>query len=150
MSEATAFFFAHPFWVWLAFAAVLLVAELHSGSGWLLWPAACAGLVALLTAFVPIDTPVAVLIFALTTVVATFISRRLMKPSAHRSDINEPSLRVVGHHGMVVSAFVNGAGRVFVDGKEWAAEAEEGSAPLPQQRVEVTAVKGATLRVKTA
>ncbi|MDB5431480.1 MAG: hypothetical protein JWP35_2596 [Caulobacter sp.] len=150
MPDAIAYLMTHPFWGWLALGAILLAVELHTGSGWLLWPAACAAAVALLVAFVPMSGPVAVLIFAGLTIVSTIISRRMMKPVPDRSDINDPLVRLVGHHGMAVSAFVNGAGRVFVDGKEWAAETESGLAPDPQQKVEVTGVKGAILRIRAA
>lgn len=150
MPDAIAYLLTHPSWGWLALGAILLAAELHTGSGWLLWPAACAAAVALLVAFVPMSGPVAVLIFAGLTIVSTIISRRMMKPVPDRSDINDPLVRLVGHHGLAVSAFVNGAGRVFVDGKEWAAETESGLAPDSQQKVEVTGVKGAILRVRAA
>jgi membrane protein implicated in regulation of membrane protease activity len=148
MQDAANFVFAHPFWGWLALGAVLLAAELATGSGWLLWPAACAGLVALLTAFVPISTPIAVVIFAVLTIVTTIISRRMIGPPPPHSDLNDPLGRIVGHHGTAVSAFVNGAGRVFVDGKEWAAQAEPDATPSPEQRIEVTGVEGTILRVR--
>jgi membrane protein implicated in regulation of membrane protease activity len=150
MSEAAAFLLANPFWVWLAIGAVVLAAEVHTATGWLLWPAACAGLVALITLVRPLGLPIEALVFALTTVVSTVISRRFIKPAPKSSDINEPSTRVVGHHGLAVSAFVNGEGRVFVDGKEWAAEADPEAQPAVQQRIEVTAVNGARLRVRLA
>ncbi|EJL25398.1 hypothetical protein PMI01_04370, partial [Caulobacter sp. AP07] len=34
------FYMTHPFWVWLAVAAIFLAAEVATGTGWLLWPAA--------------------------------------------------------------------------------------------------------------
>jgi hypothetical protein len=148
MHDAASYVFAHPFWGWLALGAVLLAAELATGSGWLLWPAACAGLVALLTAFVPISAPIAVVIFAVLTIVTTIISRRMMGPPPPHSDLNDPTGRIVGHHGMAVTAFVNGAGRVFVDGKEWAAETDADATPMLEQRVEVTGVNGAILKVR--
>ena len=36
-------YLSHPAWAWAASAAVLLAVELVTGSGWLLWPAASAG-----------------------------------------------------------------------------------------------------------
>ena len=38
----------HPFWAWIALAGALLALEVATGSGWLLWPAASAAIVALL------------------------------------------------------------------------------------------------------
>ena len=46
MGNLDAFWLTHPFWGWLALGAVLLVTELMTGSGWLLWPAAAAAVVA--------------------------------------------------------------------------------------------------------
>jgi hypothetical protein len=47
-----------------------------------------------------------------------------------------------------VGAFASGQGRVFVEGKEWAAEAE-GDSPAAGDRVEVTGIQdGASLRVR--
>ena len=46
MDHAQAFFFAHPFWAWMAIGGVFLIAELMTGSGWLLWPAGAAADVA--------------------------------------------------------------------------------------------------------
>ncbi len=43
------FYAAHPLWSWMIVAGVLLAAEVATGSGWLLWPAASAALVGLLT-----------------------------------------------------------------------------------------------------
>ena len=36
------FYLGHPMWVWLAVGALLLAAEVATGSGYLLWPAASA------------------------------------------------------------------------------------------------------------
>ena len=41
-------YLTHPFWVWLAVGAIFLAAEVPTASGYLLWPAASAGAVAVL------------------------------------------------------------------------------------------------------
>ena len=66
-------------------------------------------------------------------------------------DINDNVGRLVGKEGVAVTGFINGEGRVFIDGKEWAAVTETG-APLPllDQKIEVTEAKGSILRVKAA
>lgn len=149
MAEAAIHFLSQPMWAWLALGAVLLTVELSTGSGWLLWPAACAGFMGLLVAFVDMSPLTAMLIFAAITAISTIISRRMIRLHPAEPDINDPLLRIVGHHGTAVAAFHNGAGRVFVDGKEWAAEAE-GAAPKAEQKVEVTGVNGAILKVRSA
>jgi membrane protein implicated in regulation of membrane protease activity len=141
---------AHPLWAWLAVAAVFLSAELVTGSGWLLWPAASAALVAVLTLVLPLPASRDIIAFALITIVATFLGRRFMPRRAlSGDDVNEAAGRLIGHKGRVASGFEAGAGRVFVDGKEWSAELE-GQVPVdPGGEVEVTAlIGGARLRVR--
>jgi hypothetical protein len=142
----------HPFWVWAAVAAALLAIEVMTGSGYLLWPAAAAAVVALLTGL-RLGAPVEVLIFAALTIVTTLAARRFL-PSPLRPkgpDINDPHNRIVGRQGLAASAFMGGHGRVFVDGKEWAAELEEGGELAVGAHVRVTGVlSGASLKVRQA
>jgi len=152
MFDPTAIYVSHPFWVWIAFGAAILAIEVATGSGWLLWPAASAAVVAVLVAFTSVTLPLAMLIFALLTIVSTLLARRYLPRSvtAHGHDINDQVNRLIGHHGVAVAAFAGKAGRVFIDGKEWAAELDEGDALAAGSRVEVVAVAGARLRVKEA
>jgi hypothetical protein len=152
MFDPTEIYLSHPFWVWIAFAAALLAIEVASGSGWLLWAAASAAVVAVLAGFAAISLPLAMLAFALLTIVSTLLARRYLPRSVTDPghDINDQEGRLVGHHGVAVAAFAGRAGRVFIDGKEWAAELEEGDGLAAGSRVEVVAVAGARLRVKGA
>ena len=152
MFDPTELYLSHPFWVWIAFAAAILAVEVATGSGWLLWPAAAAAVVAVLAEFTPISAPLALVVFALLTIVSTLLARRYLPRSvtAHGHDINDQVNRLVGHHGVAVAAFAGRVGRVFIDGKEWAAELDEGDALEAGSRVEVVAVAGARLRVRGA
>ena len=143
---------AHPFRIWLAVAAVLLAAEVATTTGWLLWPAACAVVVAALTVVLGGNVAVAVAVFAVLTIVSTLTARRYLPKnlSGDGPDINDNVGRLVGHVGMAVSAFENGRGRVFIDGKEWAAVADEDAAPAIDQQVKVISADGGILRVKAA
>ena len=145
-------FFAHPFWVWIAIGGVFLVGELLSGSGWLLWPAGAAALVAVVNAFVKVEWPYQVVIFLVVGVAFTYLGRRFLPPAPkHHGDINDPAHRLVGQPGDVVGGFHGGQGRVFVDGKEWAAELEGGGDLGADAKVTVTQIlTGARLRVKPA
>jgi membrane protein implicated in regulation of membrane protease activity len=62
-------------------------------------------------------------------------------------DINDNVVRLVGHHGHTVGAFVRGEGRVFIDGKEWAATLSHGEDLATGIKVLVTGVDGAKLKV---
>ncbi|HZZ69946.1 MAG TPA: NfeD family protein [Phenylobacterium sp.] len=153
MFDPMSLYLAHPFWVWIALAAVLLAIEVMTGSGWLLWPAASAAIVGVLAVYAGLDPGQAVLVFALLTISLVLLARRYLPKSLLRhanADINDNVARLVGHQGRVVADFRDRSGRVFVDGKEWPAEADEGAALIAGSRVEVTGVTGARLRVRPA
>ena len=150
MADLTAFLLAHPMWAWLAVGAVFLIVEVLTGSGWLLWPAASAGVVGLLTFTVALSTATQVVLFAGLTIVTTYVGRRYFRNiHAPGHDVNDPHARLVGHHGKAVETFQAGAGRVFVDGKEWSAELQGDGALVAGAPIVVTALLGgARLRVR--
>ena len=141
-----------PFWFWAALAAALLAIEVVVGAGWLLWASASAGVTAVVVAIFDATVPTALLVFALLTLFSALLARRyLPKPMlAEGQDINDNVARLVGHRGSVAQAFAGRAGRVFIDGKEWAAELDDGEALEAGAAVEVTGVAGARLRVRRA
>lgn len=153
MPDLTTLYATYPFWVWIALAAALLAIEVATGSGWLLWPSASAAAVAVLAAFADLGLPQAVLAFAVLTIASTVLARRYLPRSLlHHPphDINDNVARLVGHEGRAVSAFQDRTGRVFIDGKEWAAVLDGGDALEAGSRVEVTGVAGARLTVRAA
>jgi hypothetical protein len=150
MQTAEALFFSHPFWVWIAIGGVFLVGELMSGSGWLLWPAGAAALVALLSTFIKLGASLEIVFFVVFAIIATYLGRRFL-PSASGAgkDINDPALRLVGQRGEAVESFDGGRGRVFIDGKEWAAELEGDGVLAAHAPVTVTEILGgARLKVR--
>jgi membrane protein implicated in regulation of membrane protease activity len=69
-----------PFWIWLAVGAVILTAEVATGSGWLLWAAVSAAAVAYLALLgVDIGLPGEIAAFAGLTIASTLASRRFIK-----------------------------------------------------------------------
>lgn len=146
----TDLYLSHSAWIWAAVGAALLATEILAGSGWLLWPAAAAGAVGVIDGFSDLPFPAAVLIFAGLTIVSTLTARRYFprRPPAECQDINDNIARLVGHEGRVVAAFEGGAGRVFVDGKEWPAELEGGETIEAGARVAVAGVSGVRLKVR--
>jgi inner membrane protein len=150
MGAAEALFFAHPFWLWIALGGVFLIGELMSGSGWLLWPAGAAGATAVATIVWPIGPGYQIVLFVVVAVLATYVGRRFLPPADHgKGDINDPARRLVGQEGEAAAAFKEGLGRVFIDGKEWAAELEGGGELAAKTKVEVTEILGgARLKVK--
>jgi membrane protein implicated in regulation of membrane protease activity len=153
VTDITLFHDQYGLWAWAGLAAALLAVEAMTGSGWLLWPAASAAAVAILVRTLNLSFEAAVVTFVVLTLVTTLIARRylpkrLLGRQGH--DINDNIARLVGHHGRTVAPFRGRAGRVFIDGKEWAAELEAGDALPAGAEVEVTGVAGARLKVKPA
>ena len=150
MDWLTNLYAGYPLLVWLAVAALFLAAEVSTGSGWLLWPAGSAAIVAALTFVLPDSPLIEMAVFAALTGVTALFGRRLLpKTLGVGPDINDNFARLVGRQGSAVSVFEHGQGRVFIDGKEWAAVAD-GVAPDMGQKVEVIAAEGAVLRVRSA
>jgi membrane protein implicated in regulation of membrane protease activity len=143
---------SQPFWIWLAVGVLLLAVEASLSTEWLLWPAVAAGVVAVVTALgLRMGLPAEVGLFAALTVLATLMSRRLIQrvnPSDH-VDVNDREARLIGQRAKVVHAFVDGRGRVFVSGAEWAAEIE-GNAPGVGDSVIVERLNGPSLKVRLA
>ena len=140
---------AQPFWVWLAIGGMLLAVEAMFSTEWLLWPAVAAGIVAVMTAagFQP-GAAWEVAIFAVLTVIATLLSRRLAgRVNPIGPDVNDREIRLIGQRARVVEPFVNGRGRVFVTGAEWSAELV-GSPPASGQDVLEERVRGSCLTVR--
>ena len=153
MTDLTLFHDLHGFWLWAGLAAVLLIVEMLTGSGWLLWPAASAGVAALLVRFIGVGLEGAVLSFTVLTLATTLLARRFLPLGLLRrtdQDINDGAGRLIGQQGRVVTSFRDHMGRVFIDGKERAATDEDGPALGVGARVEVIAVNGATLTVRGA
>jgi membrane protein implicated in regulation of membrane protease activity len=144
------FYATHVVWIWIGVGAAFLAVEVATGSGWLLWPAISAGVVAVIEAFWTLSTRWAVFVFAVLVIVSTATARRYFprRLAAEGQDINDNIARLVGHEGRVVAPFEAGLGRVFVDGKEWAAELEAGESLAAGARVTVAGVAGARLRVR--
>jgi membrane protein implicated in regulation of membrane protease activity len=140
----------HPFWAWVALGAAILAVEILTGSGWLLWAAASAGAVGVAAGMADLSFPAALLLYAALTIGSTLLARRYLPRSMTNQgeDINDNVGRLVGRRGQAVAAFQGRSGRVFIDGKEWAAELDEGESLQAGASVQVTEIDGARLRVR--
>lgn len=152
MDTLAGLYAAQPFWFWAALAAALLAIEVVTGSGWLLWASASAGVTAIVAAVFDVPVPTALLVFALLTLFSSLLARRyLPQPLVDEgADINDNIARLVGHRGSVAQAFAGRSGRVFIDGKEWAAEHDDGEPLEAGVDVEVIGVSGSRLMVRRA
>jgi membrane protein implicated in regulation of membrane protease activity len=148
MEALAAVYAQHPFWVWMALATALLAIEALLGTEWLLWPAASAAAVAFLTlARLPIGAVGEIAAFGGLTLATTFFARKMLRRvQPPGEDLNDRHARLIGRKADVVTPFLEGRGRVFVDGAEWPAElvGELGTG----NRVTVLAVAGSSLKVR--
>jgi membrane protein implicated in regulation of membrane protease activity len=152
MDFLIALYTSQPFWLWLAIGALLLAVEAALSTEWLLWPAVSAGIVAAVTALgLPLGLVGEVGLFAALTVASTLLSRRLVQRvnPGEQPDINDREQRLIGQRARVVEAFIDGRGRVFVSGAEWAASIE-GAGPAVGDSVIVESAVGPSLKVRIA
>lgn len=150
MDAIVALYAEHAFWFWAALAALILAVEVATGTGWLLWASAAAAAVAVVTALTRLPFAAEVGLFAVLTLVSSLLAHRFWPARRETpTDINDNVGRLVGRQARVCAGFADGRGRVEIDGKEWAAEAEgQDSVWGPGAGVEVIAVEGSTLRVR--
>jgi hypothetical protein len=150
MEALIALYAAQPFWIWLALGVVLLAVEAAFSTEWLLWPAVSAGVVAVVTALgFRLGFGLEMALFAALTLASTLLSRKLIQRvnPDDQPDINDRDYRLIGQRARVVEPFVDGRGRVFVSGAEWAAEIN-GGAPASGESVIVERVSGSGLIVR--
>lgn len=140
----------NPLILWFAIGALILAVEVGTDSGWLLWPAGAAALTGFITHMTDLPFTGQLILFALLTIVTTLAGRRFFPKRPLSDDINDMRSRLIGVDGVVVENFVNGRGRVFVDGKEWDAEADvDQSIRLSHgEKVVVLETEGARLHVR--
>jgi inner membrane protein len=133
---------------WLVLGLVLLIAEMVSGTTYLLWPAVAAFVTALVAWIAPTGWVAEFLLFAVLILVLTYFGHPMVKRFRNEgaaTGLNERSQALVGVRG-VVTTFANGAGSVKVKDTVWRAISDE--ALEAGQPVEVAAVDGVTLKVK--
>lgn len=133
---------------WLVLGLVLLIAEMASGTTYLLWPAVAALLTAVLTLLAPVGWVGEMAAFAALVIGLTWFGRPLVqrwRSEKPAQGLNERSAAMIGARGVLV-AFANGAGSLKIDDTIWRVVSEE--ALQPGETVEVAGVDGVTLKVK--
>jgi len=135
---------------WLVFGLILLIAEMASGTTYLLWPAVAAFVTALVSWLAPTNWIADMFVFAVLAIVLTAFGRPLVERWRRENaakGLNERSKTLIGTRG-VITVFANGVGSVQIADTVWRAVSDE--ALSAGQPVEVVAVDGATLTVKPA
>lgn len=149
MDSSIASFFAEVTpWHWFGIGLVLLIAEISTGTTYLLWPAVAAWLTALLLFLFPLPLPFQLLAFGVATLGLTLTGRRYLRGKwlkAGDSELNDRGKMLVGVSGVAAGSFENGVGRVKLGDSEWRAESDD--AIGAGDAVSILAVEGATLKV---
>jgi inner membrane protein len=138
---------------WLALSLALLVAEIVTGTTYLLWPAAAAGVTGAFALLAPGDIAGQWAVFAVLTIVLTltghfYVRGRWLKRTPAGAPLNERARGLIGQQALADSEFVAGLGRVRLNDTVWRAASAE--AIGPGEMVEVVAIDGSTLQVKRA
>jgi len=138
-------------WVlWLIVAVVLAVAEVLNLS-FFLFPFAIGAAAAAVVELAGLGTPVAVVVFAVLTV----LSFGIVRPIARRHLRTPPQIRtgtaaLIGRPAVVLERIANdeGVGCVRIDGEVWTARAyDEDEVIEAGKRVQVLEIRGATALV---
>ena len=133
---------------WLVFGLALLIAEMATGTTYILWPAVAALMTSLL-ALIGVDNGfIQIAIFAALTIVLTAFGHPIVKKWREQRSgrpLNERAQHMVGTRG-VLTAFANGVGAMKINDSIWRAESEETLQAGDQ--VEVASVHGATVKVR--
>jgi membrane protein implicated in regulation of membrane protease activity len=135
---------------WVVLGLILLIAEMATGTTYLLWPAVAAFLTALISWLGLTNWIAELAIFGVLVVVLTAFGRPLVqrwRNEGAANGLNERSASLIGE-GAVVTNFANGVGSVKVQDTIWRAVSDE--ALEAGQAVVIASVDGATLKVKRA
>jgi len=148
MDSVMEFFATMTAWHWFGIGIVLLIAELSTGTTYLLWPAVAAGMTAILMLVFPLQAPFQLFAFGALTLGLTLTGRRYLKGPWLQGDdaaLNDRGRMLVGASGVAAGNFENGLGRVKLGDSEWRAESKD--AIGAGDPVSVLSVEGATLKV---
>jgi membrane protein implicated in regulation of membrane protease activity len=135
---------------WAGFGVALLIAELLTGTTYLLWPAVAAFVVALASYFGLHYWAIELTMFAVVTIVLTAFAHPIVKRwrlAQGGRPLNERAHQMIGTRGML-TAFANGVGSVKINDSIWRAVSNE---PLiAGEQVVIAEVHGTTVTVKKA
>ena len=137
-----------PHWAWLIAGLVLAVAEMVVPGVFLIWFAAAALIVGLLTAVLPIGAAVQVVLFVVLSLASVLASRRFLRRYPVLSAdplLNQRGAQLVGRQVVVTQAIEGGSGRVRCGDSEWLASGPDAQAGA---RMTVTGSQGSVLIVE--
>jgi len=134
------------FWHWLLFAAVLLIFELVTGSGFLFWIGISAAIIGFLVWLFPNMGWISQLLgFAILAMLTAFIWWFYLKRNPIATDrplLNKRSEQYIGRIFTLETPIINGLGKIRVDDSTWRVRCED----LPAgSRIRIVGVDGVIL-----
>lgn len=135
-------------WAWFVLGILLVVVEIFAPSSFFLWLGVAAGVVGGISFFLPgLDWPVQIGLFAVLSIIAVLIGRRIFIPGKQSTDhptLNRRGEQYIGRHFTLDAPIVNGVGWLKIGDSRWRALGTD----LPAGTVvEVTAVDSSNLVV---
>ena len=136
-----------PQWSWLVLGLVLAIAEMVVPGVFLIWFAAAALAVGLLSFVLPLSLPLEVALFAVLAVANVLASRRWLRGHPVESAdplLNQRGQQLVGRQVVVTQTIEGGNGRVRCGDIEWLAQGPDTAVGT---KLTVTGSTGSTLIV---
>lgn len=141
-------------WLWWSLAGLLLIAELLTGTTYILWPAAAALIVGGLSLdAIGLHWGYQLAVFGVLTLILLYVGDRYVKPHLKSTGgpvLNDRTHGMIGQSARVSKAFENGQGRVVVGDSGWPARSESGENYQEGQAVIITALDSTVLIVRAA
>ncbi len=136
------------FWVWLAAAVALVIAEIFT-AGFFMLPFGIGAALASLLAFLGVGLAWQWATFLVVSAALLLPMRRFAEKMTHEPPQKVAGNRLIGRDGLVIDDIEGGqgAGRVRVDREEWVADSGDGNPIAAGQRIRVIQVVGVHLVV---
>ncbi len=135
-------------WLWMIGGILLLIAEIIAPGFFLVFVGAAALATGAFTLLFDLGVPAQLTLFAIYSLVAVMIGRRVYANAAVDSSdplLNDRAARLVGRSVTVIEPIDDHGGRVRLGDSEWSARGGPGS---PGERVRITGVEGNCLLVE--
>lgn len=113
-------------WIWATGALVAAALEIIVPGAYLIWIAAGAAITALFSFAFGLGLAAQAVVFVIASsiacVIGYFVYQRLIKTAAGDAPLNQRGLDMIGAHGILFEAIVNGQGKVSLGDSVWLAE----------------------------
>ncbi len=136
---------------WFILGFALLVAELTTGTTYILWVSFAALITGFVVFILPLGWEMQFLMFVLVSIALLYVGQVYIRPKfkgGEPSDLNERARSLEGKEVKAVSDFDTGIGRVHVGDTQWRAKTKSGEDVKAGTVLKVLSVDGTTLVVR--